>query len=405
MIATIEPNAPPVKSNSSPRVLELDGLRGLAILLILLGHHFAALLYPPPDSFLVYLVIALRYSWSGVDLFFVLSGYLIGGILLDQRAAVNYYRVFYVRRICRIFPLFYLNLFVFFGLLAVGAGAISSWLFQYPLPFLSYFTFTQNFASVYYVAYVGAPAAWMGVTWSLAVEEQFYFVMPWIIRKCKDRWLPLLLIAAIGIALILRFYVYHAFTVGSIANYILTPTRVDGLMLGVLIAYVLRQPRWRQKLESSRRLLYAMLGFLALALALLNIWRQELATTESYVMSTVGYTWISLFYALLLLIVLLNPQRRITAFFRTSLMRWLGEISYGFYLIHIPVIGLCFGLLLKINPRIANLNEFFVSALALGLSLALATISWRWLERPFVQWGHSLQYQSVNDRENSVKSS
>ncbi|MBL8206066.1 MAG: acyltransferase [Blastocatellia bacterium] len=405
MKATVAPDVLPVKSNSSPRIPELDGVRGLAILVILLGHHFNAIFYPAPDSPLVYLVIALRYTWSGVDLFFVLSGYLIGGILLDHRQALNYYKVFYVRRIYRIFPLFYLNLFVFFALLAVGVGAISTWLFQNPLPFWSYFTFTQNFASVYYVAYVGAPAAWMGVTWSLAVEEQFYFVMPWVIRKCKERWLPLLLIGAVGVAMVLRFFVYNLFAVGSIANYVMTPTRIDGLMMGVLIAYLLRRPDWRQKLESHRRLLWVVFGFLAAGLAGLNIWRQELATAESIVMTTVGYTWISLFYAMMLLLVLLNPQQRITAFFRTAIMRWLGEISYGFYLLHIPVIGLCYGLVLGINPRIANLKEFSVSLLALAISLALATISWRWLERPLVRRGHSLQYQSANVGENAWNSS
>jgi peptidoglycan/LPS O-acetylase OafA/YrhL len=72
------------------RIPELDGVRGLAILLVLLGHQFSALFYPEPGSPLIYLVVALRYTWSGVDLFFVLSGFLIGGILLDQQEAANY---------------------------------------------------------------------------------------------------------------------------------------------------------------------------------------------------------------------------------------------------------------------------------------------------------------------------
>lgn len=393
MVAAIESEAPRTRANSSLRMPELDGLRGVAILLILLGHHFNSLFQAEPNSPLVYLIIALRYTWSGVDLFFVLSGFLIGGILLDHRQAVNYYRVFYVRRICRIFPLYYLNLFLFFGLLALGAGAISPWLFNNPLPFLSYFSFTQNFASVYYVAYLGFPAFWMGVTWSLAVEEQFYFLMPWVIRKCADRWLPMLLISLIVLAVLLRIFVYSYFEVGKIANYVMTPTRVDGLMMGVLIAYALRQPAWRQKLEAYRRLLYLAFWLLGGGLVLLNIWRQELATYESIVMSTIGYTWIDLFYAVLLLIVLLNQKQRMTAFFRNAAMRWLGKISYCYYLVHIPVIGVCYGLILGINPRIANFKELFVSLLALFISLVIATLSWRWLEEPILRWGHSYTYQ------------
>lgn len=395
MGAVAEPEILHITSKAGARIPELDGLRGLAILLILLGHHFSSHLQPEPGSPLVYLIIALRYTWSGVDLFFVLSGFLIGGILLEQRQAVNYYRVFYVRRICRIFPLYYLLLLLFFGLLAVGAGAVSPWLFQNPLPFLSYFTFTQNFASVYYVAYVGAPAAWMGVTWSLAVEEQFYFVMPCVMRKVRDRWLPLILLSVIGLSLLLRVFIYSNFAVGSIANYVLTPTRVDGLMMGVLIAYALRQPRWKQALIAQRRLVTVAFWLLGGGLVGLNIWRQELATAESIVMATIGYTWIGLFYALLLLLLLLNQGQRVTAFFRNPVMRWLGEISYSFYLVHIPIIGLCFGAVLGMNPRIANLKELLVSLIALALSLGLATISWRWLEKPIVRWGHSFQYRSA----------
>ncbi len=385
--------------NVGQRIPELDGLRGLAILLILLGHHFNSHFQAEPGSPLVYLIIALRYTWSGVDLFFVLSGFLIGGILLEQRPALNYYRVFYVRRICRIFPLYYLLLLLFFGFLLLGVGPVSPWLFQHPLPFLSYFTFTQNFASVYYVAYVGAPAAWLGVTWSLAVEEQFYLVMPWVMRKVQPRRLPLILLSVIGLSILLRVFIYNNFAVGSIANYVLTPTRVDGLMMGVLLAYAVRQPRWWQKIIAQRRLVSLAFWLLGGGLVALNIWRQELTTADSIVMTTIGYTWIGLFYTLLLLLLLLHQGQWVTAFFRNPVMRWLGEISYSFYLLHIPLIGLCFGWLLGMNPRIANLKELLVSVLALALSLGLATISWHWLEKPIIRWGHSFQYQTAGNAE------
>ncbi len=394
-----ESGIPRMNPNVAPRIPELDGLRGLAILLILLGHHFNSHLQAEAGSPLVYLIIALRYTWSGVDLFFVLSGFLIGGILLEQRQAVNYYRVFYVRRICRIFPLYYLLLLLFFAFLLLGVGPVSPWLFQNPLPFLSYFTFTQNFASVYYVAYVGAPAAWLGVTWSLAVEEQFYFVMPWVMRKVQRRGLPLILLSVIGFSILLRIFIYNNFVVGSIANYVLTPTRVDGLMMGVLLAYAVRQPQWWQKIIAQRRLVSLAFWLLGGGLVALNIWRQELTTAESIVMTTIGYTWIGLFYTLLLLLLLLHQGQWVTAFFRNSVMRWLGEISYSFYLLHIPLIGLCFGWLLGMNPRIANFKELLVSLLALALSLGLATISWHWLEKPIISWGHSFQYQTAGKTE------
>src|SRR6266446_4286628 len=95
---------------SSLRVPELDGLRGIAILLVIVWHYAVELFAREPGSTAAYGLAVLRLSWSGVDLFFVLSGFLIGGILIDNRGARNYFRVFYFRRVCRIVPLYYLCL-------------------------------------------------------------------------------------------------------------------------------------------------------------------------------------------------------------------------------------------------------------------------------------------------------
>src|SRR6476619_3815817 len=129
----------------SKRIPQLDGIRGLAILQVLLW-HYVAILPSHSRTVLSYLQHLLCLTWSGVDLFFVLSGFLIGGILLDHRDAPNYFSVFYRRRICRIFPLYY-ALFLAFVLLRnrLPIGAANGWLFDRPLPLWSYATFTQNF--------------------------------------------------------------------------------------------------------------------------------------------------------------------------------------------------------------------------------------------------------------------
>ena len=98
------------------RKLELDGVRGLAILLVLIWHYVNREVDPNANIVLVYLKLAANVTWSGVDLFFVLSGFLIGGILLDHRTCSNYFRVFYIRRVCRIFPLYFVLIFLFFTL-------------------------------------------------------------------------------------------------------------------------------------------------------------------------------------------------------------------------------------------------------------------------------------------------
>src|SRR5712672_2069149 len=138
-------------ASSAPtgRILQLDGLRGMAVILVVL-YHYSLDLVLPTGSFLTYLKIPFRMGWCGVDLFFVLSGFLIGGILLDARESPKYFQVFYMRRVHRILPIYYLwvSLFV---VLEFGA---SRWLPAplmvsadsfHALPF--YYLFLQNFIS------------------------------------------------------------------------------------------------------------------------------------------------------------------------------------------------------------------------------------------------------------------
>jgi peptidoglycan/LPS O-acetylase OafA/YrhL len=162
------------------RVPELDGIRGCAILLVIVWHYIACEIHAtPPGIVRSYLVSALSLTVSGVDLFFVLSGFLIAGILLDNRSASNYFRVFYVRRVCRIFPLYFLVLGMFVAFVALGATQSSrlSWIFHDPLPLWSYATFTQN---VFMGLRGDFGPFWLGMTWSLAVEEQFYCFIPFL---------------------------------------------------------------------------------------------------------------------------------------------------------------------------------------------------------------------------------
>lgn len=176
----------------SVRIAELDGLRGIAILLVLLRHSiFGVETHSRIGSAFL---AAGQLSWSGVDLFFVLSGFLIGGILLDVRESPRYFQTFYVRRAYRILPIYMLTMALFalrhlpFHLPA-GLGDVS----PVPIPCLAYFTLTQNF----WMAHLGTfgPAA-TAVTWSLAVEEQFYLTIPFAVRKLGKSALIILLAGA-----------------------------------------------------------------------------------------------------------------------------------------------------------------------------------------------------------------
>ena len=129
------------------RVSQLDGVRGIAILIVLVWHYFNCQIVSQPRTFISYCAHATSLTWTaGVDLFFVLSGFLIGGILLDRRDTSNYFRVFYLRRVCRIFPLYFLVLAVFLALSATSIATSPSFqsLFHDPFPLWSYVTFSQN---------------------------------------------------------------------------------------------------------------------------------------------------------------------------------------------------------------------------------------------------------------------
>src|SRR5438445_3828919 len=138
-------NAAPL--NLSGRIPELDGLRGLAIGSVLIWHYFMVPTITAPATPLSYALVLGRLTWTGVDLFFVLSGFLIGGILLDARKASNYFQVFYTRRFFRIVPIYAAILLLFPALLAVAQrmhhGDFTG--LQEPLPWYSFWTFTQNF--------------------------------------------------------------------------------------------------------------------------------------------------------------------------------------------------------------------------------------------------------------------
>jgi peptidoglycan/LPS O-acetylase OafA/YrhL len=182
------------------RIPELDGIRGLAILLVLIEHYISDAPHLNLARWQAYALIPFRLAWSGVDLFFVLSGFLIGGILIDARGATNYYATFYARRVHRIFPLYYLWFLLFLIGLPLsstvneGSGRM---LFNRDLPIWSYPIFFQNFAMS---LRRGTGPMWLGITWSLAVEEQFYVILPWAIRKLSNRGILRLAGAAIIVA-------------------------------------------------------------------------------------------------------------------------------------------------------------------------------------------------------------
>ncbi|HVF49063.1 MAG TPA: acyltransferase [Pyrinomonadaceae bacterium] len=416
----------PEAVNLKRRVPELDGLRGVAILLVLFYHYFQSAQMPAA------LAALGRLSWSGVDLFFVLSGFLVGGILLDARTSPNYFKTFYARRAYRILPLYALLCVAFWlirGLTnAQHADPALAWLFSNAHPWYAYAALLQNF----FMAYAGTLGpAWLGATWSLAIEEQFYLTLPFIIRYVRPRQLPYVLASILIAAPIVRAALRLAFAHGEFGAYVLMPARADALMLGVGAALLMRSREGREFLLRNRYVLYAaqvvLLGGMvwmslkttgasaetsvAAAAATTETTSAQTATLDAWassrlylrtLLSSLNYTWIALFYACMLLIAV--TQRR-SALARALRARWLmaaGVVAYGAYLFHQPFLGLCYGLARRGRvPAIENAGDAGLTLVALLLTLALAKISWSYFERPLVARGHEFRYREGAEPEAS----
>ena len=379
----------PLIPNSGRRVPELDGLRGIAILLVLVWHYLTNQLAPEHFPIMGLLMrTPLSVTWSGVDLFFVLSGFLIGGILIDQRESASFFRTFYVRRACRIVPLYYALIGAFLLTVAFGLTADGrlDWLFRKLHPLWTYATFTQSFA----ICQTGTlGGSWFGVTWSLAIEEQFYLVLPAVVYFCSRLHLPFLLAALICLAPVLRVFLLLVWPQYSPLSYILMPCRADSLLAGVLAAWALRVPAITANLRSNAGRLYWVGGALLAGVLLIGYSQQPFA---SNFMSLFGYTWMAVFYVTVLIMGVVEPRGPVSWVCRWAALRKLGIIAYGVYLLHQPMSGLCHGLLDGGEPWITGLRSAGITLLALAFTILLALLSYRLFEKPMIDFGHRFRY-------------
>ncbi|CAG0931116.1 O-acetyltransferase OatA [Thermoflexales bacterium] len=373
---------------SQPRVPELDGVRGIAILLVLIWHYVAVTVPLDAGPFALPLRLVLSAAWSGVDLFFVLSGYLIGGILLDNRSTPNYFKAFYARRTCRIMPVYYvwLGLFVlFYNLPAIWASnpALVP-LFAQPQPIWTYATYTQNIAMAQSDLY---GAVWLSITWSLAIEEQFYLVLPLLVRLTAARWLPAILLAIIAGTPVTRAALLTAYPQAELPTYVLTICRTDALLLGVLAAYVMRHAGWRQRIAQHRPVLYVAALLLWFSLALMAVTPASQTTGIIW-----GYSGFALMYVCLLLIALTERRGPVSAVVRIRPLRALGIMAYGVYLFHQPINGLWHALSLQQTPILKTPADALVTLAALLTTLTIAYLSWNYFEQRFVNIGRKVSY-------------
>jgi peptidoglycan/LPS O-acetylase OafA/YrhL len=379
------------KSPSLSRIPELDGIRGLAICLVLYEHYVGRSIVGTGGVVGVFQNLRILGS-SGVELFFVLSGFLIGGILMDHRGASDYFKAFYIRRCCRILPPYLLLLVGFLGFkFFLSPHSSSDWYQQLFLrggmPFWAYATFTQNLVNG--LAHLGF-ADWFLVTWSLVIEEQFYLCLPlmlWLMRPSTV--MKIVLAFTILSPLFLLFLRHYRPGAYDVCDKIL-PLRGNPLLMGVVCAYVIRRDNLRIWLAQNRRLLNAILILFLLGIVFLAC--DDSHASLGYQRAFFFYIWPALAYTSLLFLVITNREGPVAAAMRSPLLRRLGVISYGLYLFHLPINSLLHGCLLGRDYACRGPVDVFVTCAALCVTLIFATLSWHFLEKPIVNWGHSFLY-------------
>jgi peptidoglycan/LPS O-acetylase OafA/YrhL len=359
----------------------LDGLRGIAIALVML-HHFTIYGGMRPVAWMDRLYYKLGISaWCGVDLFFVLSGLLITGILIDAKGSSGYFRNFYARRALRIFPLYYGTLVIVFWVvpaLVTGGPAFAQetgaqhW----------YWTYLVNVRTALY----GWPAfLGLGHFWSLAVEEQFYLLWPAVVLVSNRRTLTRLCFALVAGSLLLRTGL--AFGGWNAAAYVLMPARMDALAVGALIAAAVRDPLWWQAVRCWAG---RVGGMAAAGLGALFLFEGQLHQSAPLV-ETVGFTLTALLSGGLVVAALDGDQHRLISRALSSRpLRFLGRYSYGLYVFHhLLVFPLAAALpFIAWTPRLAGSQlpgQLLFVVAATAASIAVALLSWYCWEQPFLR--------------------
>lgn len=340
---------------------ELDGLRGIAILLVMVHR-----MYPHADG----TPWPIEAGWVGVDLFFVISGFLIAGILLDTRDDPGYFRNFYARRVLRIFPLFYL---LVGGMLLV-------------FPLASHDGFLDQAGSpLWYLLQLGNipesllgrnPPYWLAPVWSLAIEEQFYLTFPLLVRRVDPKKLGGLLVAIALLSIITRIITTSLIPDRERIQYLFTLCRLDTIAVGCLLAVFVRSDLYstvRARLSSLLGPVLAVTGVVLVATKL---------DRTTWFGRTLGYSVVAVAFGALVLLVLERRDRKSARILRARPLQYMGKLCFGLYLLHRPADTIVRALVTHAGLDVDSLVWL---PLKLATALALATLSWRIVEQPFLR--------------------
>ncbi|MEO6315698.1 MAG: acyltransferase [Chitinophagaceae bacterium] len=344
------------------RIKVLDGFRGLAILLVV-GYHYYSF---------------FSFGWVGVDLFFVLSGFLITGKLAVNAGSKNYYINFYRKRFLRIVPLYYLILIFFFLLVPMFWPSLITSSYQQMIKEQAwYWSFSVNF---YNAIYGWTDSIIFVPLWSIACEIQYYLIWPLLCSLLfrKQQWAIGALIGLAAFALIFRLFAGGFFSLQPEFRYVLLPARIDSFSIGALLYFFSKEAKYHWMLHKGWLLAAACLT----AAVAMMIVAKETWQFGSQMVSRYGYTMNALFWAGVMGATL-QQARGLVQFFQA---RWLvaaGKYSYGVYLLHVPVKVLVVKWFKNHAPAASIHGQLLLSLL---LTAGLAFLSYYLLEKRLLNY-------------------
>jgi peptidoglycan/LPS O-acetylase OafA/YrhL len=375
---------------NSGHIPVLDGIRAYAVLLVCLLHFFqlneAGLYQSKWIGIFLFKISAL--GAKGVELFYILSGFLITGILLDSKKSSKYFTTFYARRFLRIFPLYYFVLFISFLVIPnlynvdfSGKQVIArqEWLWTYSqnIAFLWGFGTPDSFD-------IAQNFPWFGHFWSLCVEEHFYLLWPFIIYFSTEKWLPKMMWIIIVIS-VLSLIVSHFF--GNKVPFVKWTTLQGAgiLSTGGLVAWYFRKPEKFDRLSKYAERFVWPLGFLLVLIVFIP--RKFGINALSIFSSTV-------FFAALLIVSLKRNNITEKIFNHKSLF-FIGKISYGIYVYHgllRPYFIQFFYKDLTFYVSNTIISNCIYTILCTSISIIIAWLSWNFLEKPILKFKSKFNY-------------
>lgn len=373
------------------RIKELDGLRGIAVVLVMALHLFKRAGYFTEHPVLETTIIFTTVGWVGVDIFFTLSGFLITSILLKSKTDEHYFKNFYVRRALRIFPLYYAAiLFVLFFAPKVEEEFTSQLSTVLPIMLL----YQQNWALLFDGFFI---TQYLGITWSLAIEEQFYLIWPFIVYKLDREKLIKFSIGYIVVSFIARVFgtfLWPDLQQASSFFYYTSFARFEEMLFGGLLAVFITYEGSLDKVRRFATPLFAVSFAIFIALHLLSLPGSPHPEHSSVPLMLGGYTTAALFTLGLIGIFITHPPGNIfRRIFSNPILTFLGKYSYSMYLFHMTAVLILLDVFWYSEMR--GWKAFFLyPATTYIATIVIALLTWHLLEKHMLGLKKYFEYKS-----------